>query len=159
MKPLLQFFALAVWISSWFPTTNGTWAILASCFAVLGLVVAPFCAKGQPRAQVAITGILCVGRFVSDCWIDHGIFRLGWWNSCGWCHYARFCHWMGGLSAHDRVGAGPRKCYEKRCWIGVCRASRPHRLVLGVCVEHVFSSWCSQQCGEGMHSCFRGASI
>ena len=87
-------------------------------FRSVGIGCRAFCAKGQPRAQVAITGILCVGRFVSDCWIDHGIFRLGWWNSCGWCHYARFCHWMGGLSAHDRVGPGPKSATKKGVGLG-----------------------------------------
>lgn len=45
MKSSFPFLALVVWISSWFPTTLDTWAILVSFFCIVGLAAAVL-AKG-----------------------------------------------------------------------------------------------------------------
>ncbi len=86
MKPLLQFFALAVWISSWFPTTNDTWAILASCFAVLGLVVALFAQKVSQERK----------------WLSQVFFALG--VSCPIAGLIMaFSDWAGGTHADGAI--------------------------------------------------------
>lgn len=67
MKPILSFFVLAFWISSWFPTTGDRWAVLGAAFCILGLFAAflakPYVKERKWPAKItvvlALAGLVC----------------------------------------------------------------------------------------------------
>lgn len=118
LKPLFVYFALAVWISSWFPSTNDTWAILASGLAVAGLATALLAkrvVKGRkwPSQVFFILGAATpVAGVFTAIVVWHGATHadgaIMLFHAAGWAAYLLMIGWVltAPSAANRRLAAG-----------------------------------------------------